>query len=202
MMTRKLKRFRQVRAAMSVIPYIQCGAGGSIQLSLSLGSFGSNPFTHCLSILFIAFPLGSEKRLTALSVKAAPNAGRRPASGARPPGRVLHCGLGLSSPWVLLKGPRDALRSLPGSMHCPRSFLCVARDHRRSFPCLSDMTEGTSGGATPPPFARRHDVIRAGRLPLFRSSCPLRARFPRNHVALRGRRAAHRPRPAVVGWAH
>jgi hypothetical protein len=113
------------------------------------GSIGFDPFTHYRSILFIAFPVGPGKRLTALSVNAVPDEGRRPTSGARPPGRVLRREPGLSSPGVLLEGPRDAPRSLPGSMHHPRSFMCVARGHRRSSPCLSDVMGGVSGGGHP-----------------------------------------------------
>jgi hypothetical protein len=130
------------------------------------GSIGFDPFTHYPSILFIAFPVGPGKRLTALSVNAVPDEGRRPTSGARPPGRVLRREPGLSSPGVLLEGPRDAPRSLPGSMHHPRSFLCVARGHKRSSPCLSDVTGGVGGEGHPTAHRQmtRHDL--GGRLPL------------------------------------
>jgi hypothetical protein len=103
--------FRQVRAAVSVTPYILCGADSCIQLSPLL------PLTHCLSILFIAFPMGPED--TALSVNAAPYEGRQLASGTRPPNRVLRHGPGLSLSGILLEGLRDTLRSLPGSTHRP-----------------------------------------------------------------------------------
>jgi hypothetical protein len=93
--------------------------------------------------------MGSGKRLTVLSVNAMPDKGRRPASGARSPGRFLRHGPGLSSPGVLLEGPRDASGSLPGSVHHPESFLCVSWDRRRSSPCLSDVTGGVSGGGHP-----------------------------------------------------
>jgi hypothetical protein len=61
------------------------------------------PPTHCLSILFIAFPVGPKERRTALSVNAAPYEERRPASGARPLDRVLRGGPGLLLPRVLLE---------------------------------------------------------------------------------------------------
>jgi hypothetical protein len=110
--------------------------------------FGSFPllFTHCPSILFIAFPVSPGKRLTGLSLNAAPDEGRQPASGARQSVTVLRRGLGLSSPGVLLERPRDALRSLLGSMHLLGSFLCVAWGRRRSSPCPPDVTGGVSGG--------------------------------------------------------
>jgi hypothetical protein len=144
------------------------------------------------SILFIALPVDPGKRLTALGVNMAPNEGCRPASDACPPGRVLRRGLGLSSPRVLLEGPRDAPRSLSGSVHRPRSFLCVARGRKRSSLCLSDVMGGANGGATPPPIARRRNVTREGRLPLSRSPHRLRARLLRNHVCFTGK--ARRPR--------
>jgi hypothetical protein len=127
--------------------YILCGAGGGIQLNLSSIRLDSIPFTHCPSILFIALPVGPGKSLTSLSVNAAPDEGHRPVSGARPPGKVLRRGPGLSSPEVLLEGPQDAPRSLPGSVHHPGSLLCVARGRKRSSPCLSGVTGGELGGA-------------------------------------------------------
>jgi hypothetical protein len=108
-----------------------------------------DPFTHCPSIIFIAFPVDPRKRFTALSVNTAPDEGRRPASGTRPPGRVLRRGPGPSSPGVLLEGPRDAPRSLPGSVHRLGSFLRVAQGCRCSSPCLSDVTGGVSGRGHP-----------------------------------------------------
>jgi hypothetical protein len=86
------------------------------------GSIGFDPFTHCPSILFIALPVGPGKRLTALSVNAAPHEGRQPASGAHPLGKVLHRRPGLSSPGVLLEGPLDAPRSLPSTRVFPVCF--------------------------------------------------------------------------------
>jgi hypothetical protein len=202
MTIRKQKGFRQVRAAVSVIPYVLCGVGGNIQLSLSSGSFGSDPFTHCLSILSIAFPLGSGKRLNALSMNVAPDEGRRPASGACPLGRVLRRGPGLSSPGVLLEGLRDAPGSLSGFEHRLGSFLCVARDRRHSSPCLSDLMGHASGGGHPTTYrqtTRRDPSREAPSVPVAVSS---ESSLPRNHVVLRGRRAAHRPRSAAVGRAH
>jgi hypothetical protein len=131
---------------VSITPYVLYGASGSIQLNLSSGRL--DPFTHCLSILFIAFPLCPRKRLTTLSVNAAPDEGRRPASGALPPGRVLHRGPGLSSPGALLEGPWDAPRSFPSSMYRQGCFLCVSQGRRRSSSCLSDVSRG--GVAGPP----------------------------------------------------
>jgi hypothetical protein len=71
------------------------------------------------------------------------------ASGARPPDEALRHGPELSGPRILLEGPRDAPRFLPGSVHRPRSFLCAARGCRCSSPCLFDVTGGVSGGASP-----------------------------------------------------
>jgi hypothetical protein len=81
----------------------------------------------------IAFPMGLWERCTALSVNAAPDEGRRPASGAHPPDRVLRRGPGMSLPGVLLEGPRDTLRSLPGSVYRPG--LQVASAHWTG-PCV------------------------------------------------------------------
>jgi hypothetical protein len=76
--------------------------------------------------------VGPEKRLTALSVNAAPDEGRRPASGARPPGRILRTWIGCSE--VSL-----GLCASPGvfPVRCPGSFLCIARGPRRSSPELA-----------------------------------------------------------------
>jgi hypothetical protein len=109
----------------------------------------------------MAFPVGPVKRLTALSVNAAPDKGRRLASDARLPGRVLRRARGLSSLGVLLDRPRDASRSLPGSVHRPVSFLYVAQGRRRSSPCLFDVTKSVSGG--PPHRPLPDDATRPGR---------------------------------------
>jgi hypothetical protein len=71
------------------------------------------------------------------------------ASGARPLDGALRRVPGLSGLGILLEGSRDALRSLPGSVHRPWSFLCAARGRPRSSPCLSDVMGGGSGGGHP-----------------------------------------------------
>jgi hypothetical protein len=93
--------------------------------------------------------VGPGERRTALSVNAAPYKGRRPASGGCPPDGVLRRGPRLSGPEIHLEGLRDASRALLGSVHCLGSFPCGARGHRRSSPCLSDVTGGVSGGDPP-----------------------------------------------------
>jgi hypothetical protein len=85
-----------------------------------------------------------------LSVDAASDEECWSASDVRQPDRILRHGPALSSPGDLLKDPGIA----PSSMHRSESFLCVARSRIRSSLCLSDVTGGASGGATPPSIAR------------------------------------------------
>jgi hypothetical protein len=106
---------------VSVTRYVLCVAGSCIQLS------PLPHLTHCLYILFIAFPVGLGGRRTALSVNEASYEWRRPASGARSPDRVLCRGPGLSLPGVLLEGPRDTLRSLSDFAHRPGLQVAPAR---------------------------------------------------------------------------
>jgi hypothetical protein len=124
--------------------------------------------------------------LTAVSVNATRDERRRSAGGARPPGRVLCRGPRLSSPGALLEGPQDALRSLPGSVHRPGSFLCAAWDRRRSFPCLFDVTGGASGGGHP---MRRDLGGEAPSVPVAAPSMGTPPPPPGNHGVLQGRRA-------------
>jgi hypothetical protein len=90
---------------------------------------------------------------------------QQPASGVHPPGRVLRRGLGLSSPGVLLEGPWDAPRSLPGSVHRPGSFLCVARGRIRSSPCLSNVMGGVSGTGHPTAYHQMTRCVPGGEAP-------------------------------------
>jgi hypothetical protein len=98
---------------MSVTPYVMCGAGSCIQVS-PLPPLCTLPIYSIYSL-----PRGPGERRTALSVNAAPYEGCRPASGARLLDRALRCGPGLSLLGILLEGPKDTLRSLPGSAHRP-----------------------------------------------------------------------------------
>jgi hypothetical protein len=87
------------------------------------------------------------------------------ASGARSPDGILRRGPGLSGPGIHLERPRDAPRSLPDSVHCLGSFLCTARGHRRSSPCLSNVTGGISGGAPPTIHCQTTGRDRGGEAP-------------------------------------
>jgi hypothetical protein len=49
---REIKWFRQVQATVSVTPYVLCGAGGSIQLNLSLGRLSSIPL-HIAHLFYL-----------------------------------------------------------------------------------------------------------------------------------------------------
>jgi hypothetical protein len=143
---------------VSVTPYVLCGAGSFIQFGLSSDRLDPPLYTLPIHSIY-SLPSGPKKRLTALSVNVAPDEGRQLASGARPPSRVLRCGPRLSPPGVLPEGPRDAPRSLPGSVRRLGSFMCVARGHRHSSPCLSDVMGGASGGGHPTASRQttRHD---------------------------------------------
>jgi hypothetical protein len=77
-----------------------------------------------LSILFIAFPMGPEKRLTTLSVNAMPYEERQPISGARPPGRVVLHGPALSSPGSSSRDP-GMLRGLSRALYMARCLSCA-----------------------------------------------------------------------------
>jgi hypothetical protein len=122
--------------------------------------------------------VGFGKRLIVLNVNAALDEGRRPASGARPLGRVMRYGPGLSSPEVLLEGPRDAPRSLPGSVHRSGSFVWVVRDHRRSSPHLSDVTGGVSGGGHPTAYRQTTRRDPGGEAPFVPVSAPFESTAP------------------------
>jgi hypothetical protein len=134
---RKHRGFRQVQTAVNITLYVRpVWSWCWYSVEYEFGVFLSTPLHIARLSYFIASPVGSRKRLIALSVNAVHDEGHRPASGARPPGRVLRRGLELSSPRILLKEPRDASGSLPGFVHRLGS-LCVAQDRRHPFLCLS-----------------------------------------------------------------
>jgi hypothetical protein len=102
---------------MSVTFYVLCKVSSS------------PPSVYTLHIYYIySFPSGLGERRTALSVNAAPYEGRRrPASGVRPPDRVLRRGPGPSLLWTL------GLRSLPGCTHRPGLQVAPTR---QTGPCV------------------------------------------------------------------